>query len=131
MEKVDQVPDEQNLVDFSRPAEIYSEDNQQKIRISNGINLKDLKDEGIVFDPEIPDIDSWRREEEKRYFTKHTDELQRVLAERQEDGEEGSDEEESGSSEFGNLRKKMKMVTEDGGVLKRVLREGFQTGGLL
>ena len=126
MEKVDQVPYEQNLVDFSRPAEIYSDDNQQKISL---INLKDLKDEGIVFDPEIPDIDSWRREEEKRYFTKHTDELQRVLAERQEDGEEGSDEEESGPSEFGNLSKKMKMVTEDGGVLKRVLREGFQTGG--
>ena len=126
MEKIDQVPDEQNLVDFSRPAEIYSDDNQQKISL---INLKDLKDEGIVFDPEIPDIDSWRREEEKRYFTKHTDELQRVLAERQEDGEEGSDEEESGPSEFGNLSKKMKMVTEDGGVLKRVLREGFQTGG--
>ena len=128
MEKIDQVPDEQNLVDFSRPAEIYSDDNQQKISL---INLKDLKDEGIVFDPEIPDIDSWRREEEKRYFTKHTDELQRVLAERQEDGEEGSDEEESGPSEFGNMSKKMKMVTEDGGVLKRVLREGFQTGGLL
>ena len=73
--------------------------------------------------------DSWRREEEKRYFTKHTDELQRVLAERQEDGEEGSDEEESGPSEFGNLSKKMKTVTEDGGVLKRILREGFQTGG--
>ena len=85
MEKVDQVPDEQNLVDFSRPAEIYSDDNQQKISL---INLKDLKDEGIVFDPEIPDIDSWRREEEKRYFTKHTAELQRVLAERQDDGEE-------------------------------------------
>ena len=126
MKKIDQVPDEQNLVDFSRPAEIYSDDNQQKISL---INLKDLKDEGIVFDPEIPDIDSWRREEEKRYFTKHTDELQRVLAERQEDGEEGSDEEESGPSEFGNLSKKMKTVTEDGGVLKRILREGFQTGG--
>ena len=82
-----------------------------------------------MFDPEIPNIDSWRREEEKRCFTKHTDELQRVLAERQEDGEEGSDEEESGPSEFGNLSKKMKRVTEDGGVLKRVLREGFQTGG--
>lgn len=84
MEKIDQVPQERNLVDFTQTAENYSEDNQQKIRISNGINLKDLRDEGIVFDPEIPDCERWRREEEKEYFTQHTAELQRVLAERRE-----------------------------------------------
>ena len=69
MEKIDQVPQERDLVDFTQTAENYSEDNQQKIRISNGINLKDLRDEGIVFDPEIPDYERWRREEEKEYFT--------------------------------------------------------------
>ena len=126
MEKIDQAPQEQDLVDFTE-----SEDNHQKIRISNGINLKDLRDEGIVFDPEIPDRESWRREEEKEYFTQHTAELQRVLAERREQNGEGLDEEGGGgSSEFEELRKKMKTVTEDGGVQKKVIREGFQTGGL-
>ena len=134
MEKIDQVPLERDLVDFTQTAENYSEDNQQKIRISNGINLKDLRDEGIVFDPEIPDHERWRREEEKEYFTQHTAELQRVLAERREvrHGEDGDgiDEEGGGdSSEFDELRKKMKAVTEDGGVQKKVIRAGFQTGG--
>ena len=132
MEKIDQVPQEGDLVDFTQTGENYGEDKEQKIRISNGINLKDLRDEGIVFDPEIPDDERWRREEEKEYFTQHTAELQRVLAERRDvqhgrDGE-GSDE-EGGSSEFDELRKKMKAVTEDGGVQKKVIREGFQTGG--
>ena len=132
MEKIDQVPQEGDLVDFTQSGENYGEDKEQKIRISNGINLKDLRDEGIVFDPEIPDNERWRREEEKEYFTQHTAELQRVLAERRDvqhgrDGE-GSDE-EGGSSEFDELRKKMKAVTEDGGVQKKVIREGFQTGG--
>ena len=72
MEKIDQAPVEQDLVDFTETAENYNEDNLQKIRISNGINLKDLRDEGIVFDPEIPDGALWRREEEKEYFTQHT-----------------------------------------------------------
>ena len=134
MENIDQVPQERDLVDFTQTAENYSEDNQQKIRISNGINLKDLRDEGIVFDPEIPDHERWRREEEKKYFTQHTAELQRVLAERREvqhgEGGDGIDEEGGGSSEFDELRKKMKAVTEDGGVQKKVIREGFQTGGL-
>lgn len=133
MEKIDQVPQERNLVDFTQTAENYSEDNQQKIRISNGINLKDLRDEGIVFDPEIPDCERWRREEEKEYFTQHTAELQRVLAERREvqHGEDGDGiDEEGGSSEFDELRKNMRAVTEDGGVQKKVIREGFQTGGL-
>ena len=135
MEKIDQVPQDEDLVDFTQPVENYSEDNLQKIRISNGINLKDLRDEGIVFDPVIPDRERWRREEEKEYFTQHTAELQRVLAERGEvqhgkDGE-GTDEEggEGGSSEFDELRKKMQAVTKDGGVWKKVIREGFQTGG--
>ena len=135
MEKIDQVPQERNLVDFTQTAENYSEDNQQKIRISNGINLKDLRDEGIVFDPEIPDREIWRREEEKEYFTQHTAELQRVLAERRElqhkEDDSVVDEEAGGaSSEFDEMRKKMEAVTEDGGVLKKVIREGFQTGGL-
>lgn len=134
MEKIDQVPQERNLVDFTQTAENYSEDNQQKIRISNGINLKDLRDEGIVFDPEIPDRERWRREEEKEYFTQHTAELQRVLAERREvqHGEDGDGiDEEGGSSEFDELRKNMRAVTEDGGVQKKVIREGFQTGGVV
>ena len=133
MEKIDQVPQERNLVDFTQTAENYSEDNQQKIRISNGINLKAHRDEGIVFDPEIPDCERWRREEEKEYFTQHTAELQRVLAERREvqHGEDGDGiDEEGGSSEFDELRKNMRAVTEDGGVQKKVIREGFQTGGL-
>ena len=136
MEKIDQVPQERDLVDFTRTAENYSEDNQQKIRISNGINLKDLRDEGIVFDPEIPDYERWRREEEKEYFTQHTAELQRVLAERREvqhgeDGDGIDEEGGGGSSEFDELRKNMRAVTEDGGVQKKVIREGFQTGGLV
>ena len=133
MEKIDQVPQEQDLVDFTHTAENYSEENQQKIRISNGINLKDLRDEGIVFDPEIPDHERWRREEEKEYFTQHTAELQRVLAERREVRHDDIIDEEGGeaSSEFDEVRKKMEAVTEDGGVLKKVIREGFQTGGLV
>ena len=133
MEKIDQAPVEQDLVDFTETAENYNEDNLQKIRISNGINLKDLRDEGIVFDPEIPDGALWRREEEKEYFTQHTAELQRVLAERQdvkrETNGEGSEEEGGGPTEFDELRKKMQPVTEDCGVWKKVIREGFQTGG--
>ena len=64
MEKIDQAPQEQDLVDFTE-----SEDNHQKIRISNGINLKDLRDEGIVFDPEIPDRESWRRRRSTSHST--------------------------------------------------------------
>ena len=39
MEKIDQVPQEQDLVDFPQSGGNYSEDKEQKIRISNVLVL--------------------------------------------------------------------------------------------
>ena len=128
MERVDQAPAEEDVVDYT--AEPYDEDPNHQIRISNGINLRDLREDGIVFDPEIPD-EQWQKEEQQQeYFQGHAEELQRIMEEKLtlEEGEGGQEADLSG---FEALKRKMEDVTEarDGGVRKKVLREGYQTEG--
>jgi len=75
MERVDQAPAEDDVVDYT--AEPYDEDPNHQIRISNGINLRDLREDGIVFDPEIPD-ERWQKEEQQG----DAEELQRIMEEK-------------------------------------------------
>ena len=127
MERADQAAEE-DVVDYK--AEPCDEDPNHQIRISNGINLRDLREDGIVFDPEIPD-ERWQKEEQQQeYFQGHAEELQKIMEEKLTlEEEEGG--QEADLSEFEALKRKMEDVTEarDGGVMKKVLRDGFQTEG--
>jgi len=128
MERVDQAPAEDDVVDYT--AEPYDEDPNHQIRISNGINLRDLREDGIVFDPEIPD-ERWQKEEQQQeYFQGHAEELQKIMEEKLTLEDEAGGQ-EADLSEFEALKRKMEDVTEarDGGVMKKVLRDGFQTEG--
>ena len=123
MEAIDQIVREEGVTDFTGTN--YDEDQNHKIRISNGINLRDLREEGIVFQPEIPDEKQWNeeREEQREYFSRFGEQL---VEQEEQRGEEGGLE-----AEFDVVKRDMVDVTEgkDGGVLKKVVREGHQTEG--
>ena len=74
MERADQAAEE-DVVDYK--AEPCDEDPNHQIRISNGINLRDLREDGIVFDPEIPD-ERWQKEGQQG----DAEELQRIMEEK-------------------------------------------------
>ena len=131
MNRIDQLPCEEDVADFTSAP--YSEDREHKIRISNGINLSDLGGEGVVFDPELPDEKVWEEDlrEQREYFAHH-EELGRLLGERRGPNKEQEDDEHlEDLTEFEQLKRDMEDVTEskDGGVLKSVIRDGFQTEG--
>jgi len=116
----------EDVVDYTE--EGYTEDNNQKIRISNGINLRDLNSEGIVFEPEVEneldnDLDN------RNYFSNYEKEIEKMLTERQfgEEGDDFADTEEL--SEFELAKRKMVDISGDGGIMKRILSEGLQTFG--
>ena len=123
MEAIDQIVREEGVTDFTGTN--YDEDQNHKIRISNGINIRDLREEGIVFQPEIPDEKQWNeeRDEQREYFSRFGEQL---VEQEEQRGEEGGLE-----AEFDVVKRDMVDVTEgkDGGVLKKVVREGHQTEG--
>ena len=123
MEAIDQLVREEGVTDFTGTN--YDEDQNHKIRISNGINIRDLREEGIVFQPEIPDEKQWNeeRDEQREYFSRFGEQL---VEQEEQRGEEGGLE-----AEFDVVKRDMVDVTEgkDGGVLKKVVREGHQTEG--
>ena len=51
MENIDNPEVVDDVLDYTE--QVYTEDNRHKIRISNGISLRDLNSDGIVFQPEI------------------------------------------------------------------------------
>jgi len=127
MEKIDtpDVPDD--VLDYTEQE--YSEDKSHKIRISNGISLRDLNSEGIVFHPEIEE-EAGRDEGERNYFSNHLEEIERLLQARQVDDEQEDATEDEDLSEFEAAARKMVDISGgDGGVMKRVVVEGLQTLG--
>jgi len=113
-----------DVLDYTEQA--YTEDNNQKIRISNGINLRDLNSDGIVFHPEIDEDAS--REESNQYFNSYYEEAARVLSENKRVMEQ--EELEEDLSEFEAALKQMHDISNGHeGVMKRVLTVGHQTFG--
>jgi len=130
METIDPILKDDDVEDFT--IEAYSEENDHKIRISNGINMRELQD-GIVIQPEVPDEKHFE-EQTRNYYLQ--EEMEKLLLFRREQEDVESDLEENLSenlTEFEVLKRKMKDVTQrkDGGVMKKVLREGFQTEGVV
>eukprot|EP00092_Neocalanus_flemingeri_P015889 GFUD01017206.1.p1 GENE.GFUD01017206.1~~GFUD01017206.1.p1 ORF type:complete len:476 (-),score=199.32 GFUD01017206.1:136-1563(-) len=109
--------------------QVYTEDKSHKIRISNGISLRDLNSDGIVFHPEIEE-EAGREEGSRNYFSNHLEEIEKLLAERQVEDEEEDLAENENLSEFEAAMRKMKDISGgDGGVMKRVVLDGLQTPG--
>jgi len=103
-------------------ADEYDEDDEKyKIRISNGINLRELNTEGIVFHPEIEEEDPYRTFNHGDYFQNHLDELEAMLAVTTPADREARSDERS--------KLPVDISGGQGGVLKQVLEEGVQTGG--
>jgi len=131
MDNIDRAEEREDVADFT--VEPYSEENEHKIRISNGISLRDLNSEGIIFQPEIEDDSQWKEDQGSHYFANHLEEMERLLEERRdrEKETEAAAVEDEDLTEFEQLKKKMKDVTEsrDGGVLKKVVKVGYQTEG--
>ena len=72
--------DEEDVVDYTCSGYGDGEEgNLNSIRISNGIRLKDLNSDGIVFSPEseeFPNAD----ESSRNYFSNHSAELENLLS---------------------------------------------------
>ena len=119
-----------DAVDFTNPTyDDYDEDNIQQmrnIRITNGINLKDLNcGSEVVFSPEI---ETKHTEEYKRnYFEGYSEHLEQMLA----DSKPLQDDldEDGFLNDFDSFRKHSLRVTEDGGVMKRLLKAGVVSQG--
>ena len=128
MENIDHPEVVDDVLDYTEQA--YTEDNRHKIRISNGISLRDLNSDGIVFQPEIEESGG---DDCPNYFGGKYEELSRIMKENNlnEDQDNIDDEGDEDLTEFEALKRKMFDISEgsDGGVMKRVLMEGYQTYG--
>ena len=90
--------------------QFYSEENRHKIRISNGINLRELNVDGIVFQPEIDERFDGDKEEDKTYFANHAEELEKLLKERKMEEVGESVDANDDLTEFEVLKKSMEDV---------------------
>jgi len=127
MENIDNPEVVDDVVDYTEQA--YTEDNRHKIRISNGISLRDLNSDGIVFQPEIEEGGG---EEFPNYFGGEYEKLSKIMKENNLNNEKDPmDNDDDDLSEFESLKRKMVDISEcsDGGVMKRVLSDGYQTYG--
>ena len=116
---------EEDAVDYTN-SRYRDEDNFHNVRISNGISLKDLHSTGVVFSPEIDDNANYE-ETHRNYYTNHTEELESIL-----NGVGDQDtviEEAEYLNDFDSVKRLMADVSGDGGVMKRVIKEGIQTAG--
>ena len=116
---------EDDAVDYTNSRYRDSE-NLYNVRISNGISIRDLHSNGVVFSPEI-DNNANYEETQRNYYTNHTEELESILKSA---GERVTIIEEAEYlNDFESVRRLMTNVTGDGGVMKRVIKEGIQTAG--
>ena len=76
MENIDNPEVVDDVLDYTEQA--YTEDNRHKIRISNGISLRDLNSDGIVFQPEIEESGG---DDCPNYFGGNYEELSRIMKE--------------------------------------------------
>ena len=119
--------DEEDVVDYTNSQYGYTEDdNFKSVRISSGISLKDLHSNGVVFCPEIDENANFE-ESHRNYYTNHTEELESLLS-RAVDRDTIIEEAEY-LNDFESVRRLMNDVSGDGGVMKRVIKEGVQTAG--
>ena len=116
---------EDDAVDYTN-SRYRDEDNFHNVRISNGISLKDLHNDGVVFSPEIDDNANYE-ETHRNYYTNHTEELESILNSVRD--RDTIIEEAEYLNDFDTLKGMMTDVSGDGGVLKRVIKEGIQTAG--
>lgn len=134
MDTIDPILKDDDVEDFT--TEAYFEENDHKIRISNGINMRELQGiSGVFIQPEVPD-EKHLEEQTRNYY--HQEDMEKLLSFQREKEDIESDFEENltlseNLTEFEVLKRKMKDVTvrKDGGVMKKVLREGFQTYGVV
>ena len=118
--------DEEDVVDYTNVG-YGEEDDLTSIRISNGIRLKDLNSDGIVFSPEMEEFPN-SDETSRNYFSNHSAELENLLSSNKHFNTLDEDHEEY-LNDFDAVRNYMIKISEDSGVLKRVTKEGLQTGG--
>ena len=118
--------DEEDVVDYTNVG-YGEEDDLTSIRISNGIRLKDLNSDGIVFSPELEEYPN-SDETSRNYFSNHSAELENLLSSNKHFNTLDEDHEEY-LNDFDAVRNYMTKISEDSGVLKRVTKEGLQTGG--
>ena len=120
--------DEEDVVDYTCSGYGDGEEgNLNSIRISNGIRLKDLNSDGIVFSPELEEFPN-ADESSRNYFSNHSAELENLLSSNKQFSNLDEDHEEY-LNDFDSVRSYMARISDDGGVLKRVMKEGLQTGG--
>lgn len=126
MDNIDPSENIDDVLDYTEQG--YTEDNSHKIRISNGISLRDLNSDGIVFQPEIED--GGEEDLTQNYFGGY-EELSKIMKEQNTNNEEEEDENDNDLSEFEVAKRRMFDISElsDCGVMKRVLGEGYQTYG--
>jgi len=117
--------EEENVVDYTNPQ--YACDDQ--VRISNGFNIDDLS-EGIIFNPEIEERPN--NDENIRYYSAtDAEDLANLMNEKMMmiGGEENAGDIET--EDFDEIRKRMVDISGDGGVMKRVVKNGLMSHGLV
>ena len=122
--------DDEDVVDFTKSLR-ENEEFLRSVRISNGIRLSELNNEGIVFTPEIEEINNENNSYARSYFANHSEELEKLLSNSLIIGDNDSESVnyEDFLNDFDSLKMLMTDITGNGGVMKRVTKVGLQTAG--
>ena len=117
--------DSEDVVDYTN-LEYHRTEN---VRLTNGINLKDLRSDGIVFSPEFED-NVFAEESQRNFFSTNTEELENILKSSSLLNNNECDlTDDDALDDFESARTKMIDVSGDCGVMKKVIKEGLQTVG--
>jgi len=99
------------------------------VRLTNGIDLDDLRADGIVFSPEFEDS-VFSEESQRNFFSNNIEELENLMRGSSLSNNNKCDmSDEDSLDDFESARITMTDVSGDGGVMKKVIKEGLQTVG--
>jgi len=94
---------------------------------SKGFSIRELAaEDGIIFEPEIDEGRLIHEEMSRNYFGNDAEEIERLLAERRTNI---VDEDDDDVPDFDQLRARMSPITDDNGVMKKVIHTGLQSFG--
>jgi len=94
---------------------------------SKGFSIRELAaEDGIIFEPEIDEERLIHEEMSRNYFGNDAEEIEKLLAERRTNIVDDDDDD---LPDFDQLRARMSPITDDNGVMKKVIHTGLQSFG--
>lgn len=110
----------------------FEDDEMARIRLTKGFSIQELAaEDGIIFEPEMDDNGTGTNQEEynRNYFGNEEEDISKMMNARRIDEDSDNPESDDETPEYERLRGKMTPVTQDGGVVKRILATGLECHG--